>query len=64
MRSSLQRETERGREDRMKKVCVWPWKLIKTSCSDNRIKVMEALCARVADFVYVRARVYVRVDGY
>lgn len=46
----------------MKKVCVWPWKLIKTSCSDNRIKVMEALCARVADFVYVR--VCVRVDGY
>lgn len=36
-------------------VCVWPWKLIKNRCSDNRIKVMEALCARVAYVVCVRA---------
>ncbi len=49
MLSNLQRE----REDRMKKVCVWPWKLIKNRCSDNRIKVMEALCACVAYIVCV-----------
>lgn len=40
--------TESEREDRMKKVCVWPWKLIKNRCGDNHIKVMEALCARAA----------------
>lgn len=28
----------------MKKVCVWPWKLIKNRCSDNHMEVMEALC--------------------
>lgn len=53
---SLQRWTE----DRIKKVFVWPWKLIKNRCCDNHIKVMEALWEKEC----VCACVYVCFNGY